>query len=60
MGTAVVTKLRIRPQYACLKVADLSRDQLLEVLEASDEGGIKIGFRGRPTLVESLVLFVPG
>lgn len=40
-------KLDVPAQYAALPLADVSRDQLLEVLEANNEGGIKIAFSGK-------------
>jgi len=43
----VLPKLDVPPQYAALPLAEVSRDQLLEVLEANNEGGIKIAFSGK-------------
>src|SRR5205814_7995845 len=42
-----MSELTIPPDYAGRSLADLSREQLLEVLEASNEGGIKIAFAGK-------------
>ena len=39
--------LDIPAQYADLRLSDLSTDQLLEVLEANSEGGIRIAFAGK-------------
>lgn len=43
----VLPKLDVPAQLAGLSLGDVSRDQLLEVLEANNEGGIKIAFSGK-------------
>ncbi|WP_249148909.1 site-specific DNA-methyltransferase [Bradyrhizobium manausense] len=42
-----LTDLFIPPQMASLRVSDLSRDELLQLLEANNEGGIRIAFAGK-------------
>lgn len=39
--------LIIPPRFAQMRLEDLTRDQLLEILEANSEGGIKITFPGK-------------
>lgn len=43
----VLPRLDVPAEYAALPLAEVSRDQLLEVLEANNEGGIKIAFSGK-------------
>ncbi len=42
-----MTRLIVPPAYVGMSVADLSREQLLDVLDANEEGGIKISFAGK-------------
>jgi adenine-specific DNA-methyltransferase len=42
-----VEQLNIPPEYAGRQLSELTADQLLEVLEANSEGGIRIAFAGK-------------
>lgn len=42
-----ISDLFIPPKFAQLRLEDLTRDQLLEILEANSEGGIRITFPGK-------------
>lgn len=42
-----MTKLKIPPELAATTLGDLTRDQLLEILEANSESGIRISFAGK-------------
>ncbi len=42
-----VSDLSLPPKFAQMRLEDLTRDQLLEILEANSEGGIRINFAGK-------------